>query len=284
MHAAKDLDPRGQQINPFFNVLLNDKKIAQSQTLKRTPNPIWERPTEFLVTEKSTAVIGIAILDDNSLASDSPLGHVRIKLTDLLDMAKQEKDWFPLSNAKSGRVRVTAQWNPVLMAGAINGAGAYTPPLGVVRVWCAFPSFPQIFYGQPDSMSSAASRRRRTSRTSRRSRAARATRTLASSRTASSSRARSSSTTTSTLNGTSELRPSTLRSNLRLTGAPPAQDCLCRVAQRQGPVHGGSHGLPGTVIPINIGFVADRWPAALGQGPLARHRGRYRDGPLDGGH
>lgn len=134
VHAAKDLDPRGQQINPFFNVLLNDKKIHQSQTLKRTPNPIWERPCEFLVTDKSSAVIGIAVKDDNAIASDSPLGHVRIKLTDLLDMVKQEKDWFPLSSAKSGRVRITAQWNPVLMAGAVNGAGAYTAPLGVVRV------------------------------------------------------------------------------------------------------------------------------------------------------
>ncbi|KAL8287656.1 hypothetical protein RQP46_003514 [Phenoliferia psychrophenolica] len=134
VHAAKDLDPRGQQINPFFNVLLNDKKVHQSQTLKRTPNPIWERPTEFLVTDKASAVIGIAVMDDNAITSSGPLGHVRIKLTDLLDMAKQEKDWFPLSNAKSGRVRVTAQWNPVLMAGAVNGAGAYTAPLGVVRV------------------------------------------------------------------------------------------------------------------------------------------------------
>ncbi|KAK4700199.1 hypothetical protein P7C70_g6053, partial [Phenoliferia sp. Uapishka_3] len=135
VHAAKDIDPRGQQINPYFDLLLNDKKIAQSQTLKRTPNPIWERPNEFLVTEKSTAVVGVSIMDDNSLVSNSPLGHVRIKLTDLLDVANKDQDWFPLSNAKSGRVRITAQWNPVLMAGAVNGAGAYTPPIGVIRIW-----------------------------------------------------------------------------------------------------------------------------------------------------
>lgn len=66
--------------------------------------------------------------------ADSPLGHVRVKLLDLLEMNGKEQDWFPLSGAKSGRVRVSAQWNPVAMAGAINGAGAYTPPIGVVRV------------------------------------------------------------------------------------------------------------------------------------------------------
>lgn len=29
---------------------------------------------------------------------------------------------------------MTAEWKPVLMTGAINGAGTFTPPIGVVRV------------------------------------------------------------------------------------------------------------------------------------------------------
>lgn len=134
IHQAKELDPRGQQINPFVAVSLNGKKIHQSQTLKRTPNPVWERPTEFLVTDKASAVIGISVIDDNSIVADTHLGNVNVKLNDILDANAKGQDWFPLSNAKSGRVRITAEWKPVLMAGAINGAGMYTPPIGVVRV------------------------------------------------------------------------------------------------------------------------------------------------------
>ncbi|GAA5974459.1 hypothetical protein JCM11641_003227 [Rhodosporidiobolus odoratus] len=135
VHQAKELDPRGTQINPFFRVTLNNAPVHRSQTLKRTPNPIWERPVELLVTQKTHAVIGIQVLDDNTLVADSKLGNCAVKLVDIIEANANGNDWFPLSNARSGKVRITAEWKPVLMAGAINGAGAYTPPLGVVRLW-----------------------------------------------------------------------------------------------------------------------------------------------------
>ncbi|KAK4049600.1 Tricalbin-2 [Microbotryomycetes sp. JL201] len=134
VHQAKELDPHGQQINPFVNVTLNARKVHQSQTLKRTPNPVWERPCEFLVTEKDKAVIGVQVMDDNAIQADTRLGNVNVKLTDIIAANAKGQDWFPLSNAKSGRVRLTAEWKPVSMAGAISGAGQYTPPLGVVRI------------------------------------------------------------------------------------------------------------------------------------------------------
>lgn len=133
VHAGKDLDARGRAINPFFKVTLNNRPIHRSQTLKRTPNPIWERPTEFLVTAKPNAVIGIEVMDDNSILSDSHLGMVKIRLEDIIESNKKGNDWFPLSNARSGKVRLTAEWKPVVMPGAINGAALYTPPIGVVR-------------------------------------------------------------------------------------------------------------------------------------------------------
>ncbi|GAA6043375.1 hypothetical protein JCM8097_005289 [Rhodosporidiobolus ruineniae] len=135
VHQVKDLDPRGQQINPFFRVTLNDKPVHRSQTLKRTPNPIFERPVELLITSKPTAVLGLEILDDNTLISDTRLGRLSVKLADLLAATAEGNDWFPLSQARSGRVRMSASWKPVLMAGAINGAGAWAPPIGVVRLW-----------------------------------------------------------------------------------------------------------------------------------------------------
>ncbi|GAA5871970.1 hypothetical protein JCM16303_000930 [Sporobolomyces ruberrimus] len=133
VHAGKDLDSRGRAINPFFKVTLNNRPIHRSQTLKRTPNPIWERPTEFLVTARPNAVIGLEVMDDNSILSDSHLGMLKIRFDDILEANKKGNDWFPLSNARSGKVRITAEWKPVVMPGAINGAALYTPPIGVVR-------------------------------------------------------------------------------------------------------------------------------------------------------
>ncbi|GAA5905720.1 hypothetical protein JCM8208_000876 [Rhodotorula glutinis] len=135
VHQAKELDPRGQQINPFFKLYLNGKQVHRSQTLKRTPNPIWERPAEFLVTAKASATIGLQVMDDNTLVSDSKLGALSVRLADVLKANADGNDWFPLSQARSGKVRITAEWKPILMAGAINGAGAYTAPLGVVRLY-----------------------------------------------------------------------------------------------------------------------------------------------------
>lgn len=80
-------------------------------------------------------MIGVSVCDSNTFGPNSVLGRVKVKLTDLLEANSKQLDWFPLDGASSGRVRLTAEWKPVLMVGSINGAGAYTPPIGVIRIW-----------------------------------------------------------------------------------------------------------------------------------------------------
>jgi Ca2+-dependent lipid-binding protein len=123
------------QLNPYAHVLLRGQQIHKTQILKRTNNPVFESPTEFLVTERSRAVIGIEMFDERDLAKDPVIGYLNVKLDDLLEANKNGQDWFPFSGADTGRIRLTAMWKPVIMAGAINGAGAYRPPVGVVRFW-----------------------------------------------------------------------------------------------------------------------------------------------------
>ena len=81
------------------------------------------------------AVIGVSVWDDNSFGGNDALGKIKVKLTELLDAKAKQLDWFPLNEAKSGRVRITAEWKPILMVGSMNGAGSYTPPIGVIRLW-----------------------------------------------------------------------------------------------------------------------------------------------------
>lgn len=122
------------QINPFVQISLNGNAVHKSQVLKRTPNPVFESSGEFLVTNRVNAILRIQVKNDNSLATGSSLGHVSVKLSDLLLPSAKEKDWYPLGGTTSGRIRISAEWKPVLMAG-LNSSGSYRPPIGVVRLW-----------------------------------------------------------------------------------------------------------------------------------------------------
>ena len=101
-----------------FGVLPNGMRYA----IKRNTNPIFEMPTEFLVTDRNKAVITVEILDDRDLRSDPVVAYVSIRLEDLLAAKEKQQDWFPLKNSKNGRVRMSAEWKPVQMSGSMNGS------------------------------------------------------------------------------------------------------------------------------------------------------------------
>lgn len=83
---------------------------------------------EFLVTERRKAVVGIQVVDHAS-----PAGYLSVKLDDLLAAKERQQDWFPLTRSKEGRVRMSAQWKPVLMSGSMNGGSGYVPSIGVLK-------------------------------------------------------------------------------------------------------------------------------------------------------
>lgn len=60
---------------------------------------------------------------------------MNVRLKDLLEAREKQQDWFPLSGCKSGKVRLSADWKPLNMAGSMQGAGSYSPPIGIVRLW-----------------------------------------------------------------------------------------------------------------------------------------------------
>jgi Ca2+-dependent lipid-binding protein len=138
IHQAKELDKRGTilgDLNPKARVLLNGNRVKDSLVIKRTDSPIWEMNVEFLVTERRKAVVGIEILNDRDLAHDPVNSYLSVKLDDLLAAKDRQQDWFPLTNSKRGRIRMSAQWKPVLMSGSMNGGSGYTPAIGAVKFW-----------------------------------------------------------------------------------------------------------------------------------------------------
>ncbi|KAJ7275417.1 C2 domain-containing protein [Mycena haematopus] len=140
IHQAKELDQSKSlsgDLNPLARVFIGDHNNAVFSTrlFKHTNAPVWEQAYEFLCADKASSVIMIKVIDDRDFLKDPVVGFMSIKLQDLLDSKKEaNRDWFPLSNCKSGKIRLSAEWKPLNMAGSLHGADQYKPPIGVVRL------------------------------------------------------------------------------------------------------------------------------------------------------
>jgi Ca2+-dependent lipid-binding protein len=142
IHQAKDLDISGVRtadLNPYAKVFLGNASapIHTTSPAKQTLQPVWESATEFLCTNRSSSIITVNIVDDRGFSKDPILGYMSVRLQDLLDARKEEadRDWWPLTGCKSGRLRLTAEWKPLNMDGSLHGADQYVPPIGAVRLW-----------------------------------------------------------------------------------------------------------------------------------------------------
>lgn len=137
VEQAKDLDGSKSlvgQLNPYAHMLLNGKEVHATKKLKRTNNPIWDNGSkEILITDRKAAKLGVVIKDDRDLAGDQILGSYQIKLEDMLELMEKGQDWYNLSGAKTGRVKMQAQWRPVALSGVVAGTGGYQTPIGVMR-------------------------------------------------------------------------------------------------------------------------------------------------------
>ncbi|EAQ93621.1 hypothetical protein CHGG_01856 [Chaetomium globosum CBS 148.51] len=138
VEQAKELDGSKSMVgllSPYAMLLLNGKEVHSSKKLKRTNNPIWDNGSkEILITDKKNAKLGVAIKDDRDLAGDQLIGTYQIKLEDMLDFMEKGQEWYNLAGAKTGRVKMMAQWRPVAISGIATGTGGYKTPVGVLRV------------------------------------------------------------------------------------------------------------------------------------------------------
>lgn len=137
VEQAKELDGSKSLIgslNPYAVLLLNGKEVHITKKLKRTNNPIFQNSSkEMLITDRKHAKLGLVIKDDRDLATDPVIGRYQIKLDDMLKMMDKGQEWYQLSGAKSGRVKMMVDWKPVALRGIVGGAG-YVAPIGVVRI------------------------------------------------------------------------------------------------------------------------------------------------------
>lgn len=141
IHEGKDLDPpgvRAADLNLYAKVSLGSytSPVHTTSRVKRTSQPSWESTTEFLCANRSSSIITVKVIDDREFVKDFTVGFLSVRLQDLLEARKEAgRDWWQLTGCKFGRLRLTAEWKPLLMAGSVCGADQYKPPIGAVRLW-----------------------------------------------------------------------------------------------------------------------------------------------------
>ncbi|EGO02737.1 hypothetical protein SERLA73DRAFT_165692 [Serpula lacrymans var. lacrymans S7.3] len=138
VHQAKELDASKSlsgDLNPFARLELGAQPAHSTPIIKHTNNPVWESPYEFLCSDKDTSTLTIKVMDERDFLKDPVVGHMTVFLKDLLEAETGDgRDWWPLSGCKSGKLRISTQWKPLHMAGALSGADQYVPPIGVMRL------------------------------------------------------------------------------------------------------------------------------------------------------
>lgn len=141
IHQAKELDATKSlsgDLNPLVKVFLGKSHsyTHKSQIIKHTNNPVWESATEFICADKASSIITIKVVDERDFLKDPVVGYMSVRLVDLLQPDPTlDREWWPLNGCKSGKVRLSCEWKPLQMAGALSGADQYMPPIGVVRLW-----------------------------------------------------------------------------------------------------------------------------------------------------
>lgn len=140
IHECKNLG--SNKINPYAKLFINGKERFQTPTFKRTSNPKFEKPHESMVLDRTEFYIRVNIIDSINFAEDVSIGAWSGYLTDI--MAKQDENEFWWHLNKNGqeidaKIKLSVQWQPVVLEGLAKMGGIYTKPIGVIRfsIWSA---------------------------------------------------------------------------------------------------------------------------------------------------
>ncbi|CAG8526013.1 536_t:CDS:10 [Paraglomus occultum] len=136
LNQAKDLDASKSvvgQYNPYAELILNKMPVRKTKTVRKTNNPIWNEHIEIFVTNKAAAQLGIIVRDERGFAEDPAVGVWRSDLTEFMKSIEKKNDWFNLTSAATGKIRLGCLWMPVLMDSVPHPAG-YVNAIGIVKL------------------------------------------------------------------------------------------------------------------------------------------------------
>lgn len=129
VEEAKDLAEQGTKLSTFVELYINAKLVYTTATIKNSENPIWNTGYEAVIVDRRKARTKLVVKNSKGEIISSTVQS----LNDLMDRTEVDKKWIPLQNGK-GELKVTVYWKPVELEIGSN-AIAYTPPIGVVRIF-----------------------------------------------------------------------------------------------------------------------------------------------------
>ncbi|SCW02044.1 LAFE_0E12926g1_1 [Lachancea fermentati] len=129
IEEAKDLAEDGVKLSTHAELYFNAKLVLTTNTVKNNTAPAWNQEYQAVITDRRKSRMKIVVKDTNG----NVVGSTVQSLNDLIDRHEVGKTWIPLQNCK-GQIKVSTFWKPVDLDVGAN-AIAYTPPIGVVRVF-----------------------------------------------------------------------------------------------------------------------------------------------------
>merc|ERR1712013_516795 len=112
IHEGKDLvkaDLIGKS-DPYAVVTYGNDKV-KTKTIKNNLNPEWNFETDIPVQENGPNNRKIEVFDSDKIGKDKSLGSANIDVRDLLNEPLEEA-WIPLNGTKSGKIKVSADFDP----------------------------------------------------------------------------------------------------------------------------------------------------------------------------
>ena len=110
---AKDLTKKDiiGKSDPYAIVTYGNDKV-RSNSIKNNQNPQWNFEVDIPVDPNGPDKIQIDVFDEDKHGRDKPLGSTEVDITDLLNDGPLQNEWIPLSNAKTGKIQVSADFSP----------------------------------------------------------------------------------------------------------------------------------------------------------------------------
>lgn len=136
IHECKGLDGKP---SPYARVLLNGEEKIKTKPMKKNANPKWEKDVEVLVVDMTEVTMRVEVQEASSFASDVSIGSWSSSLLNIFDKIEENEGWWDLMRKKTkvGRIRISAEWKPIIMTGLAESLGSHgfnTPAIGVVRL------------------------------------------------------------------------------------------------------------------------------------------------------
>ena len=95
-----------------YAVISADGDQHKTQTVKNSQNPEWNFELDIPVDEAGPHDIKIDVYDKDKIGKDKLLGSANISVDDVQNNGDLDKEWLPLTGAKSGKIQVSTEFSP----------------------------------------------------------------------------------------------------------------------------------------------------------------------------